>query len=235
MNLRHIKAKHAKRSNSSSGGYRLGFNKFVDMSPKEFKRVYLHQLPAPTTTNPATTASRSGYVKQDSCTPPASVDWRQKGAVTSVKDQQRCGSCWAFGSIRAIELIQAIETGELISLSEQEPVDCDSVSHGCLGGSPKSAFEWVIRNGGINKEEEYPYVALDDSCKANTCCSRDSIYVNHAVLIVGYGSKDGDDYWIVKNSWGENWGINGYFHVKRNTDFPNGVCAINTMACYPTI
>ncbi|XP_028782606.1 ervatamin-B-like [Neltuma alba] len=286
MNLKHIKETNAKRSNSSGGGYRLGLNKFADMSPEEFKRVYLRQLPAPTTTNPATTASRSGYVKQDSCTPPASVDWRQKGAVTPVKDQQRCGSCWAFGSIGAIESIHAIQTGELVSLSEQELVDCDSVSHGCSGGSPKSAFEWVIRNGGISKEEEYPYVARDDSCKANTqnedsgvkitnyaqvdqseeallCavaqqpitvsldasnlqfydngiyagqyCSRDSNYVNHAVLIVGYGSKDGNDYWIVKNSWGENWGINGYFHVKRNTDFPNGVCAINTMAFYPTI
>ncbi|XP_028794992.1 P34 probable thiol protease-like [Neltuma alba] len=244
MNLNHIKETNAKRSNSSRGGYRLGLNKFVDMSPKEFKRVYLRQLPAPTTSNPATTASRSGYVKQDSCTPPASVDWRQKGAVTPVKDQQSCGSCWAFGSIGAIEAIHAIKTGELISLSEQELVDCYSVSRGCSGGFPKSAFEWVIRNGGISKEEEYPYqngdsgvkitnyAQVDQSEDALLCaaaqqpitvsldasnlqfydngiydaqyCSRDSNNVNHAVLILGYGSKGGDDYWTVKNSWGEN-------------------------------
>lgn len=81
------------------------------------------------------------------------------------------GSCWAFGTIGAIESIYAISTGELVSLSEQELLDCDSVSHGCSGGYIKRSFEWVIENGGINEEAEYPYVAQKGTCKANMVCS----------------------------------------------------------------
>ncbi|XP_028799537.1 cysteine proteinase COT44-like [Neltuma alba] len=66
-------------------------------------------------------------------------------------------------------------------------------------------------------------------------CEKDSTYTNHAVLIVGYGSKDRKDYWIVKNSWGANWGMDGYFLMKRNTDSPNRVCSINTKAYFPSI
>ncbi|XP_054778720.1 ervatamin-B-like [Prosopis cineraria] len=279
-NLKLITETNAKRS-----GYRLGLNKFADMSPEEFKRVYLRQLLTPTTTTPNTTA-RSDYVQQDSCTPPASVDWRQKNVVTAVKDQKKCGSCWAFGTVGAIESIHAIKTNELISLSEQELVDCDSVSHGCSGGSTKSAFQWVIRNGGISEEVSYPYEAKNGVCKSNKenggkvvkisnyakvaqsdgallCatsqqpitvsldatylqlyqdgifdgenCERVSTYTNHAVLIVGYGSEDVKDYWIVKNSWGENWGQNGYFLIKRNSGSPTGACSINTKAYFPSI
>lgn len=278
-NLKYITETNAKRP-----GYRLGLNKFADMSREEFKRVYLRQLPTPTTT--AATTARSDYVKQDSCAPPASVDWRQKGVVTRVKDQKRCGSCWAFGTVGAIESIHAISTGKLISLSEQELVDCDSTSLGCSGGFTKTAFDWVIKNGGISEEANYPYRARDGVCKSNVqnesrvvkinryervtksddallCatakqpitvsldatylqlyhdgifdggdCKRNSSYTNHAVLIVGYGSKDGKDYWIVKNSWGENWGRNGYFFMERNKNSPSGLCSINTKAYLPSI
>ncbi|XP_028800091.1 ervatamin-B-like [Neltuma alba] len=279
-NLKYIEETNAKRS-----GYRLGLNHFADMSSEEFKRVYLRHLPTPNTNNSA--AARSDFVLQvDSCTPPASVDWRQRGVVTPVKNQKRCGSCWAFGTIGAIESINAIRTGELVSLSEQELVDCDSVSDGCSGGYTKSAFEWVIKNGGISEGDDYPYTARNGICKASKqnggrvvkinsygkvpksdaallCaaarqpvtvsldatflqhyrdgifdggnCEKDSTYTNHAVLIVGYGSKDGKDYWIVKNSWGENWGMDGYFLMKRNTDSPSGVCSINTKAYFPSI
>lgn len=65
-------------------------------------------------------------------------------------------------------------------------------------------------------------------------CSSNPDDIDHAVLIVGYGSEDGEDYWIVKNSWGTDWGMDGYFYIKRNTDLPYGVCAINYMASYPT-
>ena len=65
-------------------------------------------------------------------------------------------------------------------------------------------------------------------------CPKDGTGTNHAVLIVGYDSVDGEDYWIVKNSWGQKWGINGYIFIRRNTDLPYGVCAINAWAYYPT-
>ncbi|KAK4259615.1 hypothetical protein QN277_005929 [Acacia crassicarpa] len=275
--------KYTRETNAKRYGYRLGLNKFADMSPAEFKRVFLRQLPVPTTNH----STMRSFVQQNDCAPPASVDWREKGVVTQVKYQKRCGSCWAFGTIGAIESINAIRTGELVSLSEQEVVDCDPVSHGCSGGYIKRAFEWVIENGGISEEAGYPYVARKDICKANMknggrvvkinsyvrvpqsdeallCataqqpitvaldatylqfyqdgifnggnnCEKHSTYVNHAVLIVGYGSKNEKDYWIVKNSWGGNWGMNGYFLIERNTSWPNGVCAINTVAYFPTI
>ncbi|KAK4257845.1 hypothetical protein QN277_007380 [Acacia crassicarpa] len=283
-NLMYITQTNAKRSKSPSG-HRLGLNKFADMSPEEFKRVYL-RLPeeAPATIAPAT--SSPGFVQQkESCEEaPSSMDWTNKGVVTPVKDQQQCGCCWAFAATGAIESVNAIATGELVSLSEQELLDCDSKSSGCSGGFPSYAFDFVIGNGGISKEDDYPYAAQQGDCRANMqngvakissyqsveqsddallCatsrqpvtvgldarslqlyqggifdggnCERDSNYKNHAVLIVGYGSKDGKDYWIVKNSWGENWGSNGYFFIQRNTDWPNGVCAINTAAYIPII
>ncbi|XP_028794990.1 cysteine protease XCP1-like [Neltuma alba] len=160
-NLKYIEETNAKRSR-----YHLGLNHFADMSSEEFKRVYLRHLPTPNTNNSA--ATRSDFVLQlDSRRPPASVDWRQKGVVTPVKTQKRCGSCWVFGTIGAIESINAIRTGELVSLSEQELVDCDSVSDGCSGGYTKSTFEWVIKNGGISEGDDYPYTARNGICKAS--------------------------------------------------------------------
>ncbi|XP_054776504.1 zingipain-2-like [Prosopis cineraria] len=283
-NLRYITEMNAKRSNSTFS-YRLGLNKFADMSPEEFKRVYLRELKIPTTTN-TTTGSRTDYAEQkDSCGAPASMDWRQNGVVVGVKNQGSCGSCWAFAAAAAIESAHAISTRELVSLSEQELIDCDSKGQGCSGGWPSYAFDWVVGNGGISKEDDYPYAAQKGYCRANMngnsavkissyqrvtpsddalmCataqqpiavaldatniqlynggiyegedCPRDSNRLNHAVLIVGYGSEDGKDYWIAKNSWGEGWGMKGYILIHRNTDLPNGVCSINTAASYPII
>ncbi|KAI9086160.1 hypothetical protein K1719_031881 [Acacia pycnantha] len=281
-NLMYITETNAKRSKSPSG-HRLGLNKFADMSPEEFKRVYL-RLPeeAPAVTIGPTTSS-TGYVQQkESCEEaPSSMDWTKKGVVTPVKHQQKCGCCWAFAATGAIESLNAIATGELVSLSEQELVDCDSKSQACSGGWPSYAFDWVIRNGGISKEEDYPYTAQQGYCRASMqngvvkinsyqnveqsdgallcATAKQPITValdatqlqfyqggivdgencpvgspiNHAVLIVGYDSRDGTDYWIVKNSWGESWGMNGYFMIQRNTNLPDGVCSINKYASFP--
>jgi len=220
---------------------------------------------------------------------PTSFDWRTKGVVTPVKNQGQCGSCWAFSTIANIESMNAINGNPLTQFSEQMIVDCShaccevegeaSCNSGCDGGWMWTAMTDVIAWGGVNTEEEYPYVGEDESCKMNnqtlqapaknyTCVGTDegqiaaflvatgplSVALNadlvedytsgiidpwfpseecdpttldHAVLIVGYGVDDtfGFDtpYWIVKNSWGADWGENGYFRMYRG----DGCCGIN--------
>ena len=78
------------------------------------------------------------------------------------------------------------------------------------------------------------FVSLVQGIYEGDNCPKDGTGTNHVVLIVGYDSVDGEDYWIVKNSWGQKWGINGYIFIRRNTDLPYGVCAINAWAYYPT-
>ncbi|XWS18507.1 hypothetical protein CRYUN_Cryun32bG0049900 [Craigia yunnanensis] len=281
-NLKYILERNAKRK-SAKGDHRVGLNKFADMSNEEFRKAYLSKVKKPI--NKGSTLSRNIGRKVQSCDAPSSLDWRNYGIVTGIKDQGSCGSCWAFSSTGAIEGINALVTGDLVTLSEQELVDCDSTNYGCDGGYMDYAFEWVINNGGIDTETDYPYTGVDGTCNvtkeetkvvsidgyqdveesdsALLCavvqqplsvgidassidfqlytggiydgsCSDNPNDIDHAVLIVGYGSEDSEDYWIVKNSWGTSWGMDGYFYLKRDTDLPYGVCAVNAMASYPT-
>ena len=100
---------------------------------------------------------------------PKSVDWRKKGAVTHIKNQQQCGSCWAFSAVGSIEGAHALKTGNLVSLSESQIIDCDvnGSDQGCNGGWMDGAFGYVISNNGIEKERDYPYVPQDESCVFN--------------------------------------------------------------------
>ena len=175
------------------------------------------------------------------------------------------------------------KTGELVSLSEQNLVDCDHQSSACNGGLEIYAFDYVINNGGINTEADYPYESGDGS--HHTCRFDDSnrvlqissyteyprdeealtnnlavegpisvgidagqrsfqhyssgiyydancrtLLLNHAVLAVGYGSESDGDYFIVKNSWGTSWGMDGYVLMARNR---NNACGIASDANLP--
>nr|2PNS_A Chain A, Ervatamin-C, a papain-like plant cysteine protease [Tabernaemontana divaricata]2PNS_B Chain B, Ervatamin-C, a papain-like plant cysteine protease [Tabernaemontana divaricata]2PRE_A Chain A, Ervatamin-C [Tabernaemontana divaricata]2PRE_B Chain B, Ervatamin-C [Tabernaemontana divaricata] len=97
---------------------------------------------------------------------PEQIDWRKKGAVTPVKNQGKCGSCWAFSTVSTVESINQIRTGNLISLSEQQLVDCNKKNHGCKGGAFVYAYQYIIDNGGIDTEANYPYKAVQGPCRA---------------------------------------------------------------------
>ena len=99
---------------------------------------------------------------------PKSIDWRDKNAVTAVKNQGHCGACWSFSTTGAMEGITSITTDNLVSLSEQELVDCSIVNDGCGGGRMIYAFEYIIKNGGLCSEKNYSYTADDGSCKKCT-------------------------------------------------------------------
>ncbi|XP_028784979.1 ervatamin-B-like [Neltuma alba] len=256
-NLQSIKEENAKRK--SPYEYRLGLNKFSDMSYEEFRKIYLHEIE-----ELIMGSHNSKMVLNDAACPnaPSSWDWRTKGAVTYVKDQGKCGSCWAFSATGAIEGINKIVKQWLPVLFEQQLISCDKNDKGCDGGWYSNAFQYVINNRGIASEGDYPYKAKDSACfshwnkrnlllliaiiigftrlylkgifNGNDCSRIGSCKHNHAVLIVGYGStSDDQDHWIVKNSWGPSWGQRGYIFIKRNSGAAHGVCNINCSGAYP--
>uniref|UniRef100_A0A8C9D4S1 Procathepsin L n=1 Tax=Panthera leo TaxID=9689 RepID=A0A8C9D4S1_PANLE len=266
-NWEHSQGKHS---------FTVAMNGFGDMTNEEFKQV-MNGLQMQ--------KHKKGKVFQAPLFAkiPSSVDWREKGYVTPVKDQ--VGQCSAvFKSVGQMFR----KTGKLVSLSEQNLVDCSQAegNEGCNGGLMNNAFQYVKDNGGLDTEESYPYHAQDESCKykpqdsaANDtgffdipqqekalmvavatkgpisvgidashftfqfyhegiyydpdCSSED---LDHGVLVIGYGTEKGQSinntYWIVKNSWGANWGIDGY--IKMAKDRKNH-CGIATMASFPVV
>ncbi|KAJ0011295.1 hypothetical protein Pint_34033 [Pistacia integerrima] len=154
--------KHIDQRNKEVTSYWLGLNEFADLSHEEFKNKYLGLKPE----FPIRRQSSSDFTYRDVAALPKSVDWREKGAVTEVKNQGSCGSCWAFSTVAAVEGINQIVTRNLTSLSEQELIDCDiSFNNGCNGGLMDYAFEFIVSNGGLHKEEDYPYLMEEGTCE----------------------------------------------------------------------
>ncbi|KAK1615356.1 hypothetical protein QYE76_020873 [Lolium multiflorum] len=153
--------------NSGTDKFWLEANQFADISEEEFKATYTGYK-APVSGNKGKpTGFKYANVSLDVL--PTSVDWRTKGAVTPIKDQGQCGCCWAFSTVGSVEGIVKLSTGKLISLSEQELVDCDvdGMDQGCEGGLMDNAFEFIIDNGGLTTEGNYPYTGTDGSCNSN--------------------------------------------------------------------
>ncbi|XP_044175712.1 procathepsin L-like isoform X2 [Acropora millepora] len=276
-NLKKI-AKH----NSEGHSHVLAMNQFGDLTETEYRFLYLGMR-----SHFSTESKRNGstYLPPSHVTLPAEVDWRQEGYVTPVKNQGQCGSCWAFSTTGSLEGQHFKKTGKLVSLSEQNLVDCSSSygNHGCQGGLMDNAFRYIKANDGIDTEASYPYVGYNERCRFravdvgatdsgyvdissgdenalesatatvgpisvaidashmsfqfyhsgvynNPSCS--STQLDHGVLVVGYGTYEGNDYWLVKNSWGTSWGMEGYIMMSRNR---NNQCGIATSASYPLV
>jgi len=146
--------------NNGSAGWKMGVNQFADLTKEEFKS-YLGLRPRD-----------NSYIRSKNEAPVPNVpvndiDWQARGAVTPVKDQAQCGSCWAFSTTGSVEGVWQISTGNLVSLSEQELVDCagSAGNQGCNGGLMDDAFNWIIQNGGLDSEADYPYHAQDGACR----------------------------------------------------------------------
>tara|TARA_B110000208_G_scaffold174102_1_gene218525 strand:+ start:6872 stop:7858 length:987 start_codon:yes stop_codon:yes gene_type:complete len=271
-NMNYIKY-HNDMADLKIKSYYLGETPFTDISNEEFKSKL-----------------QSNKFNQGSCTQlnssnysyPDNYDWRLQGAVSSIKNQAQCGSCWAFSAVGAIEGIVAIKHNKLISLSDQQLVDCGGSfsNQGCDGGWMDTAFDYVINNTGLCSNESYPYRAVDQQC--NTTCkivpetnikkcfdiqpqneslvisylSRQPIsiaieadspqfqhykrgifdepecysnQIDHGVLLVGYNKR----VLKVKNSWGTDWGMNGYIKFARSGDGV-GMCGAYTNPSFPS-
>ena len=139
--------------NALSLPYTLGHNEFSDLTADEFFAKYIGYKPS----GRAPRLS-SAHVSVANQTLPDSIDWVEKGAVTPVKNQGQCGSCWAFSTTGSIEGAYAIATGKLVSLSEQELVQCDDIDQGCSGGLMNNAFKYVEEHG-LADESAYPYTS----------------------------------------------------------------------------
>jgi len=177
-NLEYIN-KHNEEAAQGKHTFQLGVTKFADISHEEWvaslnQRKSVADTPV-SKTNP-------NPLRKDS------VDWRDDGYVTPVKDQGQCGSCWSFGATGSMEGAIMKKTGELVSLSEQNLVDCDHQSSACNGGLEIYAFDYVIKNGGINTEADYPYESGDGS--RHSCRYDDS---NRVLTISDYTEYPRDE------------------------------------------
>lgn len=150
-----------RHNGDSSQNFTKGINQFTDLTPEEFNEEYLGGISQER--NVVGLYGCSSFTSnKDTDSLPGSIDWREEGAVTPVKDQGQCGSCWTFSASGAMEGAWATATGDLVSLSEEQLADCATGfkygSHGCNGGQMDGAFKYAIENGATS-EGQYPYTA----------------------------------------------------------------------------
>jgi len=149
--------------NSKSDAARFGFTQFADMSRAEFKQKmtgYVRRTPFDNTVIEKRTLDVSAM---------EAIDWVSKGKTTPVKNQEQCGSCWAFSATETVESANLMAGRAVVHLSPQEIVDCDAGEAGCNGGDPRQALEWVKREGGQETETCYPYDARTGACRKDKC------------------------------------------------------------------
>jgi len=254
------------KMNAIEGRRVFGITKFTDLSKEEFRSTHLTYKPSTDRSNVNIIPHK--FSKDQAI--PTSFDWRSKGAITPVKNQGDCGSCWAFSATEQIESIWFLNNGILPVLSPQQIVDCDNGDEGCFGGDTLTAYKYVIEQGGLDTAKSYPYVGCDEKCKfkesdvaakvsdyswitkdknettmqyfiANVApisicvdaitwqfyigdgeiirmlCGED---LDHCVQITGYSVRESDNipYWIIRNSWGVDWGNGGYVYVEMFCD-----------------
>jgi C1A family cysteine protease len=286
--------RYIQKRNQENNSFQLGHNQFSGMNTSEFK-TWVHTIIPSFSYLNNTTFDEPKEIKE-------SMDWRELGAVTPVKDQQNCGSCYAFSTTGGLEGAYQIKTGNLVSFSEQQILDCGNrkSGHGCNGGDMGGSYDWIHTNGGLCEEQEYAYFS-GETGKAGDCSSdkcslvagskvAETVYVqpnsdsammaalqmqpvsvaieadqrdfqlyksgvftgscgtslDHGVLLVGYGSfntgsttgsKDSADYYIMKNSWGQSWGDNGYCYLGRGDQYNGGKgqCGVLMQGVYPRV
>lgn len=281
MAKQHVEV-HNKAFDEGKSSFKIAINHLADLPYSEYRKLngYMHVY------GDAISSNGSRWANPFHVNVPDAWDWRDHGYVTGVKNQGMCGSCWAFSSTGSLEGQHKRKTGKLVSLSEQNLVDCSTRygNHGCNGGLMDFAFEYVKENKGIDTENSYPYLAHQRKCnynKANVGADdtgfvdlpegdeealktavatqgpisvaidaghrsfqlyKTGVYfeqncspaaLDHGVLVVGYGTDpEHGDYWIVKNSWGPEWGEEGFIRMARNRD---NHCGIASKASYPLI
>ncbi|KAJ8921568.1 hypothetical protein NQ315_010473 [Exocentrus adspersus] len=156
-NLRNIE-EHNEKYNNGEASYYLAVTPFTDMTTEEFQNMLNFSAAAKPVLEPIAVHTASVEAS------PSSINWVSKKVVTGVKNQGQCGSCWSFSATGAVEGAYAKKTGKLVSLSEQNLMDCDTADAACSGGSMINAFNYIAKHG-IESEANYPYQAKQTSCK----------------------------------------------------------------------